>query len=122
MAYVRKYKDTMKGNEVTTVITKTEIVREEGVTLLDPAMEATIAEYNALKVALKELDAKKAAAEKAIRDALAGRDVGMINGVERVRVSHRNRSNIDRELLKTAFPEAYEATITETQYSVLVTK
>lgn len=107
---------------MTTVITKTEIVREEGVTLLDPAMEATIAEYNALKVALKELDAKKAAAEKAIRDALAGRDVGMINGVERVRVSHRNRSNIDRELLKTAFPEAYEATITETQYSVLVTK
>lgn len=122
MAYVRKYEDEMKGNEVTTVITKTEIVREEGVTLLDPAMEATIAEYNALKVALKELDAKKAAAEKAIRDALAGRDVGMINGVERVRVSHRNRSNIDRELLKTAFPEAYEATITETQYSVLVTK
>jgi hypothetical protein len=122
MVYVRKYEDTMKGNEVTTVITKTEIVREEGVTLLDPAMEATIAEYNALKVALKELDAKKAAAEKAIRDALAGRDVGMINGVERIRVSHRNRSNIDRELLKTAFPEAYEATITETQYSVLVTK
>jgi hypothetical protein len=107
---------------MTKVITKTEIVKEEGVTLLDPTIESTIAEYNAVKVALKELEATKAAAEKAIRDALAGNNVGMINGVERVRVSHRNRSNIDRELLKTAFPEAYEATITETQYSVLVTK
>ncbi len=105
-----------------TVITKTEIVVEEGVTLLDPAIEATIAEYNSVKVALKELEGKKATAEKAIRDALAGNDVGTINGVERVRVSHRNRSNIDRELLKTAFPEAYEATMTETQYTVLVTK
>lgn len=105
-----------------TVITKTEIIREEGVTRLHPGMEVAIAEYNAVKVALKELEAKKAAVEKAIRDALAGNDVGTINGVERVRISHRNRSNIDRELLKTAFPEAYEATITETQYSVLVTK
>jgi hypothetical protein len=46
----------------------------------------------------------------------------MINGVERVRVQHRNMSKIDREVLKTIFPEAYSATLVESAYTVLQTK
>jgi predicted phage-related endonuclease len=89
---------------------------------LDPSMEAEIAEFNAMKVAIKALEAKKAAAEASIRAALAGSDVGLINGVERVRVQHRNMSKIDRELLKTAFPEAHEATMVQSSYTVLQAK
>lgn len=105
----------------TAVITTT-VTRTEGITELDTSVEALIVEFNEAKAAMKALEARKSAAEAAIREALAGNDVGTINGVERVRVQHRNRSNIDRELLKTAFPEAYEATQVESPYTVLQAK
>lgn len=105
-----------------TVKTTTSVVRDEAVAELDKSAEALIVEFNEAKAALKVLEGRKAAAEKALREMLGAADVGMIDGVERVRVSHRNRSNIDRELLKSAFPEAYEATQTETAYTVLTTK
>lgn len=89
---------------------------------LDPSLEAEIAEFNAMKVAIKALEAKKAAAEASIRAALGGSNVGIINGVERVRVQHRNMTKVDRELLKTAFPEAHEATQIVSSYTVLQAK
>jgi hypothetical protein len=105
-----------------TITTTTSVVTTEGITELDPSIEALIIEFNEAKAAMKALEAKKAAAEAAIRAALAGNDVGRINGVERVRVQHRNMSKVDRELLKTAFPEAHEATLVESSYTVLQTK
>lgn len=108
---------------MTTTITRTtEVVQTEGVTELDPSIEAKLVEFNAMKAAIKTLEAQKAAAEAAIRAALAGNDVGLINGVERVRVQHRNMTKVDRELLKTAFPEAHEATQIVSSYTVLQTK
>lgn len=105
-----------------TVTTKTEVVREDGVAILDASAEALLVEFNEAKAAIKALEAKKAAAETAIRELLAGATVGHINGVERVRVQHRNMSKIDRDMLKTAFPEAYEACMVESPYTVLQTK
>jgi len=105
---------------VITTTSKVEVTEE--VTHLDQAMESTIAEFNATKAAIKALEAKKQDIEASIREALAGNEVGLINGVERVRVAHRNMSKIDRDLLKTAFPEAYAATLTETPYTVLQAK
>ena len=102
---------------VTTTVTRT-----EGTIELDKSVEALIVEFNAMKAAMKALEAKKAAAEAAIREALAGNDVGLINGVERVRVQHRNMSKIDRELLKAAFPEAHDAALVESSYTVLQAK
>ena len=106
----------------TTVISKTEVVISEDVTQLDASVEALIVEFNEAKAAIKALEAKKSEAEAAIRDALAGNDVGRINGVERIRVQHRNMSKVDRELLKTAFPEAHEATLIQSSYTVLQAK
>lgn len=106
----------------TVTTTKTEVVITEGVTQLDPAMEAIIVELNEAKAAIKALEAKKSAAENSIREALKGNDVGLINGVERVRIQHRNLSKIDRESLKTAFPEAYAAVLSESAYTVLQAK
>lgn len=112
-----------KGHAMTTTITtKTEVVRTEDIVELDASAEMLIVEFNEAKSAIKALEAKKQAAEKAIRVLLAGANAGLINGVERVRVQHRNLSKIDRENLKAAFPEAYEACLVESSYTVLQAK
>ena len=105
-----------------TVTTTSKIEIIEIITDLDPTMEAIIVEFNEAKAAIKALEAKKQAAENTLREALNGNKIGFINGVERVRVAHRNLSKIDRELLKTAFPEAYEASLVESSYTVLQAK
>ena len=109
----------MTTSTVTTT-SKVEII--EIITDLDPAMEAMIVEFNEAKAAIKAIEAKKQAAETAIREALKGNEIGTINGVERVRIAHRNLSKINRELLKTAFPEAYSASLEESAYTVLQAK
>jgi hypothetical protein len=106
----------------TTITTKTEVTITEEVTQLDASVEALIVEFNEAKAAIKAIEAKKQAAETAIREALNGNSVGTINGVERVRVARRNLSKVNRELLKTGFPEAYEATLEESSYTVLQAK
>ena len=107
---------------MTTITTVTTVSRTEEAVELDPSIEALLVEFNEAKSAMKTLEAKKQAAEKAIREALGGSDVGLINGVERVRVQHRNMTKVDRELLKTAFPEAHDATLVVSAYTVLQTK
>jgi hypothetical protein len=53
---------------------------------------------------------------------LGDAEVGTINGVERVRIVSRVTSKIDRDLLKTGFPEAFESTYVQTPYTILQTK
>jgi hypothetical protein len=105
-----------------TITTTTTVKNTTDVTNLDVSAEALLVKFNNAKAAIKALEAEKAEAEKAIREMLDGATVGMINGVERVRVQHRNMSKIDREVLKTIFPEAYSATLVESAYTVLQTK
>lgn len=106
----------------TTTTTSTVVTTTEAVTHLDPSAEAVIVEFNEAKAAIKALEAAKAAAETKLRAMLGDTTIGAINGVERVRIISRNRSNIDREALKAAFPEAHAATLVETQYTVLQAK
>lgn len=107
---------------MTTMTVKTEVTRIEGAVELAASAEALIVEFNEAKAAMKALEARKAAAEKALREMLAGNEVGLINGVERVRIQHRNMSKIDREALKTSFPEAHQACLVESAYTVLQAK
>jgi hypothetical protein len=107
---------------MTTVTKTTTTTTTELVAVLDNSVEELIVEFNEAKAAIKEAEAKKAAAEAQIRELLGGSDVGMIDGVERIRVQHRNMTKVDRELLKTAFPEAHEATQIVSSYTVLQTK
>ena len=106
----------------TTVTTTTKVERVQEVIELDAAVEALIVEFNEAKAAMKAVEAKKQAAEAATRAALGGHEVGSINGVVRVRVQHRNMSKIDREALKAAFPEAHDATLVVSSYTVLDAK
>lgn len=105
-----------------TITTTTSVKSTEDVAQLDISAEVLLVKFNDAKAAIKALEAEKALAEKAIRELLNGATVGTINGIERVRVQHRNMSKIDRDALKTAFPEAYSATLVESSYTVLQTK
>ncbi len=106
----------------TTKTTTTSVTTTEGVAVLDIAAEALIVKFNEAKALIKILEVDKAEAEKALRDLLGEAQVGTINGVERVRIASRVTSKIDRDLLKTAFPEAFEVTYVQTPYTVLQTK
>jgi len=111
----------VKAMKTTTTTTEVKITTN-AVDLDKKAAEALIAEFNAAKIAIKALEAKKQDAEKALREMLGGNEVGIIDGVERVRIVHRNLSKIDREALKAAFPEAYAAVLVESPYTVLQAK
>jgi hypothetical protein len=113
-----------KDNTMTTTTktTTTSVTTTEGVAVLDIAAEALIVKFNEAKALIKILEVDKAEAEKALRDLLGEAQVGTINGVERVRIASRVTSKIDRDLLKTAFPEAFEVTYVQTPYTVLQTK
>jgi hypothetical protein len=106
----------------TTKTTTTSVTTTEGVAVLDIAAEALIVKFNEAKALIKILEVDKAEAEKALRDLLGEAQVGTINGVERVRIASRVTSKIDRDLLKTAFPEAFEVTYVQTPYTILQTK
>jgi predicted phage-related endonuclease len=108
---------TTKTQTTTTTVSVDSTVAE-----LPVSAETLIKEFNDAKAAIKALTAEKAAAEKAIRELLGDAEVGTIGGVERVKISFRNTSKIDRETLKSAWPEAYEATLVESPYTVLTTK
>lgn len=90
--------------------------------VLDQSAEELIVQFNEAKAAIKKAEALKQEAEAKLREMLAGQDVGVIDGVERVKIQHRNLTKVDRELLKTAFPEAHEATMVVSSYTVLQTK
>lgn len=107
----------------TTTVTETRVeVSTEAANLDKKVAEALIVEFNGVKAAIKALEAKKAEVEASLRGMLGNAEVGLIDGVERVRIAHRNLSKIDREMLKTAFPEAYQATLVESPYTVLQAK
>jgi predicted phage-related endonuclease len=105
-----------------TTTTTTKVAVTEETALLDESAEMLIVAFNDAKAAIKALEGKKAEAEAALREMLGDAEVGTINGVERVRIVSRVTSKIDRDLLKTGFPEAFESTYVQTPYTILQTK
>lgn len=81
-----------------------------------------IARFTAAKAAIKVLEGQKAEAEAALRAMLGDSTVGVVNGVERVRIQFRNNSKIDRKALEAGWPEAFAATLVQSSYTVLDAK
>ena len=109
---------TIQTQTTTNSVTTEEIVAALPATIA----EELIREFNEAKAAIKAFTSVKEAAENKLRELLGDAEAGTIDGVERVRVSRRNSSKIDRKALQAAWPEAYEATLVETPYTVLLTK
>jgi len=86
---------------------------------LAPELQATIDQFQAAKEMLKYADAQKDVAEEKIRAALDGADIGTINGKPVIKVNQSHNSHLDAGIVKTAFPEAYEAAYKRTDYDYL---
>lgn len=82
-------------------------------------VESLIADFNSTKALIKELEAQKAAAEARLRELMGTATTGLVAGVERVKIASRTRTDIDREVLKVAFPEAFATCSTSKTYTVL---
>jgi hypothetical protein len=71
----------------------------------------------------KQAEAMKAEAEATLREFLTANGVEAITveGRTVVTLAKRTRTGVDTALLRTAFPEAFEATQTETAYDFIRT-
>jgi hypothetical protein len=92
----------------------------EGVELSAKAVKALSA-FNKAKQAEAKAKALKAKAEAVLREALGEAKAGFVEGVVAVRVVHGSNTHFDRELMKSTYPEAFEATIRSTEYDYLKT-
>lgn len=101
----------------TTVETKANAV------YLDKATQIIIDEFIAKRDLITKMEKEKKELEAQIKNYLGEATQGLLpDGTLRLEISHRERRGIDTEALKTAFPEAYEATQTLSKYVVLVAK
>lgn len=80
---------------------------------------AALEVFVAAKQAEKAAKAAKAEAEAILRDMLGDSVEATINGISALKVQFRTNSHIDKDTLKSAFPEAYEATLVTTPYTFL---
>jgi predicted phage-related endonuclease len=106
----------------TTVTVETKIsTTTEVVDLTGTNAAKLVAQFKAAKAAIKAMEEQKATAEAALRELLGDAEVGIINGVEHIKVAHSTNSKIDRKALQAGWPEAYEATLVATPYTFLKT-
>jgi predicted phage-related endonuclease len=89
---------------------------------LNADTQAVINQFIATRTMITELEKTKKELEAQIKSVLGDAEVGVVNGEIRIEQSKRSRSGVDSKKLALAFPEAYEATQTTTDYVVLVVK
>lgn len=112
----------MASTNVKTVTKVTEVTTSSTSVELDNTPAASlIEEFNAAKEAIKALELQKKEVEMKIRELLAGAEVGTIAGAPRVKLITSSNSKINRDLLKSAYPEAYEATLEVKPYDFVKT-
>ena len=89
---------------------------------LNADTQAVINRFVATRTMITELEKTKKELEAQIKEVLGDAEVGVVNGEIRIEASKRSRTGVDSKKLALAFPEAYEATQTTTDYVVLVVK
>lgn len=78
-----------------------------------------VADLKKAREAKKKAEADIKDAEARVWEALAGARKGTLAGMTIVRVQAGSNSHFDRDVLKTAFPEAYKLAYRETHYDSL---
>ena len=86
------------------------------------ALANVINEFVTTRDMLNTLAKSNKALEAQIKEALGDAEVGLVNEALRIEVSKRERKGIDNKALAEAFPEAFEACQTKTEFTVLVVK
>lgn len=82
----------------------------------NPEVRQAIADFAEAANAEKEAKSRKASAEKVLRSALGKAEFGNVGGVPAFKLERRNRVDLKRDVLKSAFPEAFEAASYENPY------
>jgi outer membrane protein TolC len=116
--------ETEKEGEIMTkqviVKTETKVSIAQTAAMLDGSnANELIAQFNEAKAAIKQLELQKAQAEKALRELMGDAEIGIIAGVERVKIASRSRKDINKDDLMSVFPEAYALCLKESTYTVL---
>jgi predicted phage-related endonuclease len=106
---------------ITTETTTTAAVTRTSVEL-NAETRSVIDRFVEVRDLINALDKEKKALDALIKEALNGAEAGTVEGKVRVTVSERKREGVDAKALAEVFPEAYEATRTVTEYTVLITK
>lgn len=98
------------------------VAASEVVTAILPLeAEALVVRLNNARRAAKEIEAEEKAAKAALVALMGDAEVGTIGGVERVKIAQVTREGLDKSVLVSAFPEAYEAARTVTTYAKVTT-
>lgn len=99
--------------------TTTEIVVSNTVRHLTKGTDALVKAFAKTKEDLKVLEAQKKALEEQIRNLMGEAKVGYIDGVKRIEILDRTLTKVNRKLLQEAYPEAYQASLEKTEYTVV---
>jgi predicted phage-related endonuclease len=113
---------TKSAKAVKAAVAAPAVVVTPKVVVLPNAIVEQIINLNNAKEMIKKFEAQKEAADTAIRAALGDATVGIVNGEERIKLSPRENTYINQNILKESFPEAFEAASYKTPFTVLVTK
>jgi predicted phage-related endonuclease len=114
----------MSTAQVTSKVVKVvqEAVVENTAVELDANAQALVNEYISTRTMVTELEKTKKELEAQVKELLGDAEVALVDGKVRLQVSKRQREGTDRKILAELFPEAYEATKTNSEYVVLVAK
>jgi len=113
---------TMATATVTSKVVTEVALTREAVTL-DADTLAIVTKFIETRDMLRTLEKEKKEMEALLKEAMGDAEVGLTpDGEVRLEASKRERKGIDQKQLAEAFPEAFEACQTATQYVVLVAK
>jgi predicted nuclease with TOPRIM domain len=101
---------------------KTETIVEETIEVVDlTGTEAAkmFAEFESTKAAIRQLEAMKAELEAELRKLLGKAERATFEGQDLFKLAHSSNSKINRDVLRTAFPEAYDATLETKPYTFI---
>jgi hypothetical protein len=111
---------------MTSTITRkvtTEVVVTSNVAILDGTnVEELIATLKESRKAIAVLKEQEQEAKKAILELLGEAETGTINGADRVKVKTITRTDIDRDILKKDYSEAWLACSYQNEYVKLITE
>lgn len=99
-----------------------EVQFEQTAVVLSADAQKVVEEFFATRTMVNELTKTQKALEAQVKEILGDAEVGIVDGQVRILRDERSREGLDKEKLKTAFPEAFEACLTKSPYVVLVAK
>jgi hypothetical protein len=111
-----------RGSRMTNA-TAAKATTQQGVVSVELSAKAlkALSAFNKAKEAEAKAKALKSKAEAIIREALGEAKAGTVEGVVAVKVISSSNTHFDRELMLSAYKEAYDATLKTTEYDYLKT-